>query len=418
MAKSWVIALYKTIAVGIAFIKAYFILKMTITHPITPASVADAHERIISHIKRTPLLSSEVLDQIASSHDPYTLLTKHDGLFNEGSSDEIAPRFRLVFKCENLQRTGAFKARGAFHALIRLVEERGLEQMRETGVTTVSSGNHAQGLALAAATLGVPATIVMPKTSTKSKIAGVARTLGIKSTNDDVNRGVYGQIRFCGSSNEEKRSAVEAVVSDTGSLFIPPYDHVDVILGQGTCAKELEVQFGEVQTPEGNKALDAVIAPIGGGGLLGGVATWFSDKPETFVFGAEPSFQGADDARRGLRQGARIDHVASATIADGLRTPVGVLNWEIVNDKTKVENIYSVGEAEIKAAMTLILEELKIIAEPSGCVPLAVVLFDPEFRKMVAERQAKTHSEYWDVAIVISGGNTTVDTIAALSGCR
>ena len=383
---------------------------------LEPASIADAHERIVGYIKRTPVVSSNLLDQIASSSDPYRLLPKYLGPCNEASSDERAPKFRLVFKCENLQRTGAFKARGAFHALTRLVEEHGSDSLRETGVTTVSSGNHAQGLALAAASMDIPATIVMPKTSTKSKILGVARILGIASTNGDINKGIYGRIIFCGSSNEEKRNAVEEVVANTGAIFIPPYDQADVILGQGTCAKELEEQFAELQATGEKKPLDAVIAPIGGGGLLGGVATWFSNKPETLIFGAEPSFQGADDARRGLEQGARISHVASATIADGLRTPVGILNWDIVSDKTRVNNIYSVGEEEIKAAMKLFLEELKIVVEPSGCVPLAVVLFDPEFRKMVAERQAGKDPEPWDIAIVISGGNTTVEAIVKLCG--
>jgi threonine dehydratase len=170
-------------------------------------------------------------------------------------------------------------------------------------------------------------------------------------------------------------------------------------------------------------ALDAVIAPLGGGGLLGGIATYFSRPPstgstsqqrKTFVFGAEPQFQGANDAELGLKAGKRVEHVSTLTIADGLRTPVGELNWEIISDPDKVEGVYSVTEEQIKQAMRLVFERMKLVVEPSGCVGLAVVLYNEPFRKLVAEKQRVEGRECWDVGIVFSGGNTTMEAIVAL----
>ncbi|PVH84743.1 tryptophan synthase beta subunit-like PLP-dependent enzyme, partial [Cadophora sp. DSE1049] len=364
--------------------------------PLTAASIAQARKKIVQYINRTHLITSESLNQLASSARPSLVFdtseTNNSLPPNTNPNAFPPPKFNLYFKCENLQRTGAFKARGAFHALSRLIEDQGLDQIRRRGVTTASSGNHAQGLALAAATFDVPAFIVMPKNSTRSKVDG----------------GSKGEIIFCGSLNEEKKAAVEVTVREKNCLFVPPYNHPDIILGQGTCALELEEQFLEMR-PDASRNLDAVIAPIGGGGLLGGLATWFGEKPATKVFGAEPSFQGADDARRGLLQNARIEHVASSTIADGLRTPVGEINWKIVSDKTKVEGVFSVGEDEIKVAMRIIYEELGMLVEPSGCVPLAVVLFNDDFRAMVGQEVNYRGGKAWNVVIVFSGGNTTME---------
>ena len=170
-------------------------------------------------------------------------------------------------------------------------------------------------------------------------------------------------------------------------------------------------------------ALDAVIAPLGGGGLLGGIATYFSRPPstastsqqrKTLIFGAEPQFQSANDAELGLKAGKRVEHVSTLTIADGLRTPVGILNWAILSDPEKVEGVYSVTEDQIKSAMRLVFERMKLVVEPSGCVGLAVVLYNEPFRKMVTEKQRVEGREYWDVGIVFSGGNTTMEAIVAL----
>ncbi|KAL2211116.1 putative pyridoxal-phosphate dependent enzyme [Sarocladium strictum] len=380
--------------------------------PLEPASILKAHAKIAPYLVRTPLLTSPTIDKIVSHENPRLLLSRDQ----EGNGDSVvttvvrySPKIKLYFKCENLQRTGAFKARGAFHALCNLIDTIGIEALKEKGVATVSSGNHAQGLALAASTMGAPAIIVMPSASASSKIKGAMSHLGIARLNDEGGESQKGRIVFCGPSNAEKKAAAAGAVETTGAVFIPPYDHPDIILGQGTCAMEMQQQF-EAMHEEGR--LDAVLAPIGGGGLLGGIATWFSDK-KTLVFGAEPSFQGADDAARGLRVRERIAEVSSSTIADGLRTPVGLLNWEIVSDPKKVKGIFAASEEEIKLAMRLLIEELKVLVEPSACVPLAVVLFNEEFRRFVAEQQG---DESWTLAIVLSGGNTTVGAINSLFG--
>ncbi len=245
---------------------------------------------------------------------------------------------------------------------------------------------------------------------------------------------------FSGSTSQEREAKVEEVIKETGAILVPPYDHPDIILGQGTTALELDEQYrrmassekhssesmqcsgqAEVNSSCGRKEeqqLDAIIAPIGGGGLLAGIATYFSQPSRTsgkrtLVFGAEPSFQGGDDARRGLAQGRRIESVKTLTIADGLRTPVGVRNWDVVRDRNNVEDIYAVSEEQIKAAMRLVLERMKVFVEPSACVGLAVALFDEDFRRRVCWQQ---RDKVWDIGIVFSGGNTTVDAIAGLFG--
>lgn len=258
-----------------------------------------------------------------------------------------------------------------------------------------SIGNHAQALALAAATLNVPAYIVMPSISTPSKIAGT--------------RSHGAEIHFSGSTSVEREAVVADIQAKTDAILIPPYDDFNIICGQGTTALELEAQYAE---QAGSKTLDAVITPIGGGGLNAGVATYFSDK-QTKVFGAEPSFEGADDCRRGLLAGKRIEAVSTLTIGDGLRTPVGVLNWEVISDKKKVEGVYAVTEEQIKAAMRLVLERMKVFVEPSAVVGLAVCLFDEDFRRLVEQEGG---DQGWDVAVVFSGGNTTVEAISKLFG--
>lgn len=355
----------------------------------------------------------------------------------------------LFFKCENYQRIGAFKIRGAFHALSRLSDD----QVRN-GVVTHSSGtpfpsplphmranlrlrlpgNHAQALALAARTRGVRAYIVMPTISTPSKIAAT--------------KGYGAAVIFSGSTSEEREAVVESVMARTGAVLVPPYDHADIILGQGTMALEMEEQFAELverrpalsvhdggvdasrrpsRTPgpraEGEGVerrrhhpprLDALVAPCGGGGMLAGVATYLSGTG-TRVFGAEPSHQAADDCRRGLAASppARITSVKSLTVADGLRTPVGDIPWTVISDREKVQGVYAVSDEQIKAAMRLVLERMKVVVEPSAVVGLAVALWDEGFRGLV-EREGG--AEGWDVGVVLSGGNTTVEALAGLFG--
>ncbi|KAJ5106083.1 Tryptophan synthase beta subunit-like PLP-dependent enzymes superfamily [Penicillium alfredii] len=359
---------------------------------LTPAAIQAAYGLIKPHVHRTPLLTCQTLDTIASTpQSPEALV----GTPFEGQTP-AHPQFRLFFKCENLQRIGAFKVRGAFHALLRLLEERGEDEVKQRGVITHSSGNHAQALALAASTLHVPAYIVMPRISTSSKIAGT--------------RSYGAEVIFSGSTSVEREAVVAEVQEKTNAILVPPYDHFNIICGQGTTALELEAQYAERVE---SKTLDAVITPVGGGGLNAGVATYFSDKPQTRVFGAEPSFEGADDCRRGLQAGQRVEAVTTLTIADGLRTPVGLLNWEVISNKEKVEGVFAVSEEQIKAAMRLVLERMKVVVEPSAVVGLAVCLFDEDFRRRVEQDGGE---KGWDVAVVFSGGNTTVEAIGKLFG--
>jgi threonine dehydratase len=256
-------------------------------------------------------------------------------------------------------------------------------------------GNHAQATALAAKTFGIQAHVIMPEISTLCKVEAT-KALGAK---------VY----FSGSTAEEREAVTKQVLStlEPGIPVLPPYDHPDIILGQGTLALELEKQVEDL-----GLKLDAVIGPLGGGGMLSGVATALSGTGIQ-VIGAEPSFQGANDGQRGLAQGKRITDVNTLTIAEGLRTPLGEINWTVISDKDKVKAVYSVSDSQIKAAMRLLLERMKVFVEPSACVGLAVALFDEGFRKLV---EVEAGDEGWNVGIVLTGGNTTIDAISKLFG--
>jgi threonine dehydratase len=261
------------------------------------------------------------------------------------------------------------------------------------------TGNHAQALALAAKTLAekkgfpIPAYVVMPTISTPSKIAAT--------------QGYGASITFSGSTASEREAAVALVQERTGAMLVPPYDHNDIIIGQGTAALEFMAQVQEME----GEPLDVIITPCGGGGLLAGTAI-AAQGTGTVVFGAEPR-EGADDAVRGLKAGERVAEVKSLTIADGLRTPVGVRNWEVVKDRDMVRGVFSVEEEEIREAMRLVVERIKVLVEPSSAVPVAVVLWGEEFkeviREMFGERLVK-------VGVVVSGGNTTIDKIVELFG--
>ena len=367
-------------------------------HPsLTRNNVIAAHDLIKPHIHLTPVLTSHTLSDLASHpQSPDSLPEAH------GPSPRPArPRMRLFFKCENLQRGGAFKPRGAFHAVARLAPEQ-----RARGVATHSSGNHAQALALAAQAHGVPAAIAMPANSAPGKLAAT--------------RGYGARVAPSGPTEPERVAFAEALVMETGATLVPPADHPDVALGQGTAALELEAQVRDlvaadpelsVRGAEGG-TLDAVITPLGGGGLLAGTATALAPTGVR-VFGAEPSFEGADDGRRGLQVGERVTEVRTRTVADGLRTPVGKVGWSVTTDTSRVQGLFAVSEAQIKAAMRLVMERMKLVVEPSAVVGLAVVLFDEDFRRMV-EREGG--EEGWDVGVVLSGGNTTVEAICELFG--
>ncbi|EMD85475.1 hypothetical protein COCC4DRAFT_127006 [Bipolaris maydis ATCC 48331] len=364
-------------------------------HPsLTRSNVEAAHALIKPHIHDTPVLTNTTLSNLASTPQTAEALK---GTQWEGQ-EPAHPKINLFFKCENFQRIGAFKVRGAFHAVTRLIEKEGIDEVRKKGVVTHSSGNHAQALALAARTFSIPAHIVMPTISTPSKIAGT------KAQNATVH--------FSGSTSTEREAVVATVIKDTGATLVPPYDHPNIILGQGTLALELQEQATKLlaQSGSGNGKLDAVIAPCGGGGMLSGIATALHGTGIR-VFGAEPSFQGGDDARRGVAAGERVTSVKTLTIADGLRTPLGEHTWSIISKPEYVAGLFAVTEDQIKKAMRLVLERMKCFVEPSAVVGLAVVLFNEEFRALV---QREAGEEGWNVGVVFSGGNTTVEAIGKM----
>lgn len=274
-------------------------------------------------------------------------------------------------------------------------------------------GNHAQALALAARSLGVPAIIVMPTISTPSKIAGT--------------KGYGAKVLFSGSTSTEREAMVADIIRDTGASLVPPYDHPDIMLGQGTLGLEMQEQVERMiaSGTEGQpkcsfhlkagaekkgKGLDAIIAPCGGGGMLSGTAL-SCEGTGIFVFGAEPEFEGADDCKRGLESGKRVESVKTLTIADGLRTPVGAHPWTVIHDRKLVRQMFSVTEEQIKKALRLVLERMKVVVEPSAVVPLATALYNEDFRRIV-EREGGM--EGWDLGLVVSGGNVSVEALGSM----
>ncbi len=270
---------------------------------------------------------------------------------------------QLWLKCENFQRTGAFKFRGAWNAITCLGEE------AEHGFCTHSSGNHAQATALAAKERGVPAYIVMPTTAPTIKVRGV--------------EGHGAEIIFCEPTLEARESTAAEVIERTGATFLHPYDNSDVIAGQGTAALEL---FGEAD------GLDALITPVGGGGLLAGSCIAArATQPNCRLFGAEPI--GADDAARSLAAGELIPQTGPNSICDGLLTSLGELTWPILRDH--LESIVTVTDDEVVEAMRLLHKHLDMSVEPSGAIPLAAVLSD-QFRALDGIER---------VGLILSGGN-------------
>ena len=259
----------------------------------------------------------------------------------------------VLLKCENLQHVGAFKFRGASNAVIRLGDG------AESGVCTHSSGNHAQALALAAKLRRVPAYIVMPRTAPRVKVMGVR------------------------SHEAARESTASEIIERTDSTLIHPYDNPDVIAGQGTASMELFEQAGE---------LDAIVAPVGGGGLISGTSiTTKSLHPDTRIFGAEP--EGADDAARSLEAGEFIPQTEPDTICDGLLTSMGNHTWPIIRDH--LERIVRVSDEQVVEAMRLVLDNLGMVVEPSGAASLAAVL-TPEFKSLEGIDR---------VGVILSGGN-------------
>lgn len=255
--------------------------------------------------------------------------------------------------------------------------------------------------------MGMPAHIVMPTISTPSKIAAT--------------QGYGAKVIFSGSTSVEREAVVEDVIKETGATLVPPYDHPDIILGQGTLGLEMQEQVesmiaaGDAVKGAGGssgkkKGLDAIIVPCGGGGVLSGTALSCEGTGIT-VFGAEPEFEGADDCKRGLEAGKRIETVSTLTIADGLRTPVGAYPWTIIHDRKLVRAMFSVTEDQIKKALRIVLERMKVVVEPSAVVGLAVALFNEDFRRIV---ETKGGEQGWDLGLVFTGGNVSVEALGKM----
>lgn len=313
----------------------------------TLEDVREAADRIAAYARRTPVFTSRGIDGLVGA--------------------------QLWFKCENLQRSGAFKFRGAMNAVMSLPEDR-----LAAGVTTHSSGNHAAALALAASIRGMPATVVMPSNASAAKVEAV--------------RAYGGRIVTCEPNQDAREAAMARVVAETGAEPVPPFDDLRVIAGQATAALELLEEVPD---------LDAVIAPVGGGGLLAGTCISVHGlAPGTAVYGAEPA--AADDTWRSFQAGHRIPLAATPdTIADGLRTSVGDITFPII--RRHVSGILTASEATIVRAMRTMFQRMKLVVEPSGAVPLAALLDNPE---VLAGKR---------IGVIVSGGNLDLDRLPWMS---
>ncbi|KAM7201522.1 threonine dehydratase [Rhypophila sp. PSN 637] len=376
---------------------------------LTRESVVAAHKLIEPYVHKTPVLTNTTISKLAST--PRTS-AELEGTEWAGRTP-ARPVMRLWFKCENLQRIGAFKARGAFHAIEKLKQTPGWLESggKEKGVVTHSSGNHAQALSLAAQVNQIPAYIVMPSIAPIPKV--------------NATRGYGAQITFSGSTSVEREAVTASVIASTGAILIPPYDHPDIICGQGTASLELQDQVSEslssphppytsLSSHQTERSLNAVITPCGGGGLLSGTALSCSGLPIK-VFGSEPSYEGADDCTRAYNShptdAVRIETVKSLTIGDGLRTPVGKIPWSIIYERKLVSGMYSVTEDQIKSALKLVYERMKLVVEPSAVVPLAVCLYNEDFRAMVEKEAGE---DGWDIGVIFSGGNIDLGKLGDL----
>jgi len=314
---------------------------------LTIEHVREAHERIKPYIRRTPVLTSDYLNALTGAE--------------------------LFFKCENLQEPGAFKVRGACNAVFGLDEEQA-----KKGVATHSSGNHASCLSYAASRRGIPCNVVMPHTAPQAK--------------KDTVRRYGGKITECEPSTSAREETFAKVQAETGGDFVHPYNDPRVIAGQATCSLELLEQTG---------GLDAVIAPIGGGGMVSGTCLTVSNlSPETEIYAAEP--EQADDAYRSFKAGHIIADDAPKTIADGLLVPLKDNTWHFVKDY--VTDIFTASDAEIIDAMKLTWKHLRVVMEPSSAVPLATILKNPDVFK--GKR----------VGVIITGGNVDLDKLPWIKG--
>ena len=314
---------------------------------LTIDDVRTAHARIKPYIHKTPVLTSSYLNGLTGAE--------------------------LFFKCENFQKAGAFKVRGASNAVFGLSDE-----VAAKGVATHSSGNHALSLSYAAGRRGIPCHVVMPRTAPQAK--------------KDAVRGYGGIITECEPSTTSREAVFADVQARTGAEFVHPYNDARVIAGQGTCSLELIEEI---------KNLDAVVAPIGGGGMISGTCLTLSNiAPHVKIYAAEP--EQADDAARSFRAGHIIADDAPVTVADGLKVPLKENTWHFVS--RFVEDVLTASEQEIIDAMKLTWQRMKIVMEPSCAVPLAVILKNPD---VFAGKR---------VGVIITGGNVDLDKLPWMQG--
>lgn len=304
--------------------------------------VRAAHARIQPYIHRTPVLTSAYLNELTGAE--------------------------LFFKCENFQKAGAFKVRGASNAVFSLTDD-----VAQKGVATHSSGNHALSLSYAAGRRGIPCTVVMPRTAPQAK--------------KDAVKGYGGVIVECEPSTSSRESTFAEVVGESGAEFVHPYNDIRVITGQATCSLELN---------EDIPGLDQVVAPIGGGGMISGTCLTLSNlAPDIDIIAAEP--EQADDAYRSFKAGHIIADDSPQTIADGLKVPLKENTWHFVSNH--VNDIQTATESEIIDAMKLTWQRMKIVIEASCAVPLAVILKNPDTYR--GKR----------VGVIITGGNVDMSTL-------
>lgn len=306
------------------------------------SDIKRAHQRISKYLLETPVLTSQSINEISGAD--------------------------VYFKCENFQKTGSFKMRGASNAIFSIRPEE-----RTNGFATHSSGNHAQAVAYAAKEAGTKAYIVMPSNAPEVKKKAV--------------KSYGGEIIFCEPNEQSRKVTCDRIIHETGAIFIPPFDHPDIIAGQATCAKEL---IEEVNS------LDIIMAPVGGGGLAAG--TCLSTQyltPTTKVILGEP--EKADDTYQSLKKGAIVPVKDPDTIADGLKTTVGKLNFHIIQELAS--QVIPVSEKEIVIAMRHIWERMKIVIEPSCAVPFAALLKNKDY---FADKK---------VGIILTGGNVDLSKL-------
>lgn len=298
--------------------------------------VLQARERIKPYIHRTPVFTSSFFNKLTGAE--------------------------LFFKCENFQKAGAFKVRGASNAVFGLTEAQA-----PRGVATHSSGNHALSLSYAASCRGIPVSVVMPKNAPEAKKAAV--------------RGYGGEVFECEPSTTAREAMLEELVARTGADFVHPYNDHRVIAGQASCSLELHEDVGE---------LDAIVAPIGGGGMISGTCLAMSNaSPQTEIYAAEP--KNADDAYRSFKTGKIIEDDAPQTVADGLKVSLRPRTWHFVS--TYVRDVLLATEEEIIEAMYLTWQRMKIVVEPSSSVPLATIIKNKE---LFAGKR---------VGVILTGGN-------------